>query len=655
MKRTLGGVRLGTGNKMTVEMREYPKSNHDLGFIFRSTMSAGTLVPFMVYVANRGDSFNIDMEAMIKTLPTVGPLFGSFKIQLDVFLCPWRLYQGQLHNNALGIGLKMAEVKLPVLKLDAPPVYLPADDLDNSQVNPSCILAYLGIRGVGLNYTNTANLQRSFNAVSYLAYWDIVKNYYINKQEMLGAVVHTPKLPIVTTVTSVEINGTPLSVWPTTGFITFADPSDEIQIFFTGATPVGYQIILIDEFDNTYSAESLISGGWKYSAGLMYGRYNFAKWGAKTVKAWRYIEDNDMPQAPISISTFPTENLDKMRNNIMAATNVTTPFDVRAQDLPPYNYVLGIGSGKSNLLPSQEGLAVKTYMSDIFNNWLETEWIDGTDGINEITAIDTSSGSFTLDTLNLSKKVYDMLNRIAVSGGSYYDYLDATYKEMDSRPVETPMYMGGLVRELVFSELVSTAESQGENGTQVLGTLAGKGIMGDRKKGGKVLINVNEPSYIIGIASITPRLDYSQGNAFDIHFQSLDDLHKPALDEIGFQDLITERMAWWDTAWVPANNKWVTKAAGKQPAWVEYMTNTNKTFGNFAIRDNSMFMTLNRRYEYSPTAPDSGILDLTTYVDPRKFNYIFAETQLDAQNYWMQIAVDCNARRIMSAKLMPNI
>ena len=85
------------------------------------------------------------------------------------------------------------------------------------------------------------------------------------------------------------------------------------------------------------------------------------------------------------------------------------------------------------------------------------------------------------------------------------------------------------------------------------------------------------------------------------------------------------------------------------------MTNTNKTFGNFAIRDNSMVMTLNRRYEYSPTAPESGILDLTTYVDPRKFNYIFAETQLDAQNYWMQIAVDCNARRIMSAKLMPNI
>lgn len=38
--------------------------------------------------------------------------------------------------------------------------------------------------------------------------------------------------------------------------------------------------------------------------------------------------------------------------------------------------------------------------------------------------IDTSGGSFTADKLKLSKKVYDTLNRIAISGGSYDDWLD---------------------------------------------------------------------------------------------------------------------------------------------------------------------------------------------------------------------------------------
>ena len=83
-----------------------------------------------------------------------------------------------------------------------------------------------------------------------------------------------------------------------------------------------------------------------------------------------------------------------------------------------------------------------------------------------------------------------------------------------------------------------------------------------------------------------------------MNLQTLEDLHKPALDEIGFQDLITEQMAWWDTMWDETANKWVQKSAGKQPAWMNYMTAVNRTYGNFAIEDNEMFMTLNRKYEF---------------------------------------------------------
>ena len=87
------------------------------------------------------------------------------------------------------------------------------------------------------------------------------------------------------------------------------------------------------------------------------------------------------------------------------------------------------------------------------------------------------------------------------------------------------------------------------------------------------------------------------------------------------------------------------------------MTNYNRTFGNFALEDNEMFMTFNRRYEHK--GPDVNgefiIKDLTTYIDPVKFNYLFAQTSLDAQNYWCQIACDIEARRKLSAKVMPRI
>ena len=58
------------------------------------------------------------------------------------------------------------------------------------------------------------------------------------------------------------------------------------------------------------------------------------------------------------------------------------------------------------------------------------------------------------------------------------------------------------------------------------------------KKGGKIIIKCNEPCYIIGIASITPNVDYSQGNDWDMmQLDTMDDLHKPQLDGIGYQDL----------------------------------------------------------------------------------------------------------------------
>jgi hypothetical protein len=81
------------------------------------------------------------------------------------------------------------------------------------------------------------------------------------------------------------------------------------------------------------------------------------------------------------------------------------------------------------------------------------------------------------------------------------------------------------------------------------------------------------------------------------------------------------------------------------------MTAVNQCRGDFAIDGNSMFMTLNRKYEQN----SDGIADLTTYIDPSKFNEIFAYGELDSQNFWVQISNRITARRKMSAKVIPNL
>jgi hypothetical protein len=339
--------------------------------------------------------------------------------------------------------------------------------------------------------------------------------------------------------------------------------------------------------------------------------------------------------------------------DILEAVRDTTAFAIDQDSSAPYGTGLGRNGSDWNdayKKASQEGLGIKTYQSDLFNNWISTEWIDGSNGINEVTAVSTAGDEFTIDSLNLANKVYNMLNRIAISGGSYDDWLDAVYTHERAKSCENPIYHGSLIKELAFEEVVSLADTVVGDESAPLGTLAGRGRLTNKNKGGKIKIKVDEPSYIIGIVSLTPRIDYSQGNKWDTNLKTMNDLHKPALDAIGYQDLITDQMAWFDTE-ATGGGVLTYNTAGKQPAWINYMTNVNQTRGTFAEAGNSMFMTLNRRYEQGNT----GIDDLTTYVDPSKYNNIFAQTALDSQNFWVQISNKIIARRKMSAKVIPNL
>ena len=195
-KVNIGGDRLGSGNKMNVALRNYERSTHDLSYIWRSSMAPGTLVPFLKQVALPGDTFDINLDAMVKTIPTLGPLFGSFKFQLDIFQVPFRLYIKELHNNKLGIGLDMSSIAFPYMTLKErnPIEFLQSTiqaDLSNYQISQSSLLAYLGVRSLGYNPdVNSVHVERTINAIPFIAYYDIYKNYYSNKQEEYGYIIN---------------------------------------------------------------------------------------------------------------------------------------------------------------------------------------------------------------------------------------------------------------------------------------------------------------------------------------------------------------------------------------------------------------------------------------------------------------------------------
>lgn len=680
MKKTLGGERLRSESKMEVYLPNFGRSSHNVGKIIRTSQACGTIVPYWCQIGLDGTTFYIDITTKVKTLPTTGPVFGSFKHQIDVFVIPIRLYIAALHNNALGVGLNMSKVLLPRFMVYSANTSIYENDSNRGQVNPSSLLSYLGIKGFGTSKVN--QYLRGFPAIFNLAYWDIFKNYYANKQEenayVITGVNHIWKTLSVGNGVSwnktwTENKSETYEINPT------ADKPKYIKLEFEeNVSPE--EVNEIQLMTNIPGSTQKLNVLTKLGDSFVFERTDPEALGLrepinpkKATKVYVYkvkqtikiaynmdaagMNSITMPDnQKIKLTPFKLKNIDDERTAILAApstsaytiNNIKMPYGAATATLDLPNYDRSKTYHSSNAWFSQAGLAVKTYLSDRFNNWLNTEWIDGTTGgINAITAVDVSDGKLTMDALILQKKIFNMLNRVAITDGTYQAWREATYGIRSATLPESPIFCGGMQSEIAFDEIVSNSATDEEP----LGTLAGRGIATMYKSGKGLKIKCTEPSMIMALGSITPRIDYSQGNKWWTRLQNMDDFHKPTLDAIGFQELITDEMAAWNTE-STGNHEVTYQSLGKQPSWIEYTTDVNETYGEFAAGMPLAFMCLNRVYEENE---DGTIDNASTYIDPTIYNNIFAESRLSSQNFWVQVAFDVTARRVMSAKQIPNL
>lgn len=659
---------------MTVQLDNFGRSSHNIGGIVATDQAAGTIVPYFCDIATNGTTYYIDMATKTRTLPTVGPLFGSFKHQLDWFSIPIRLYIGALHNNALGIGMNMAQIKMP--KMDFLVYYnnqTPyTEQFNQRQIAQDSLVAYLGIRGLGRASAN--GTYRRFPAIFLLAYWDIYKNYYANKQEGIGMMIG----PNIADWSEFEAGG---QIANSNSQYSF---KSEIEILAGGkcfltvssgtpasenSNPDDFEIAKKEGDKTVYVAiEDNPDIDWQINEGNKFVLHFHVDWTFP--KGSDVVRINENRTRTIK---FNLDNIDAMRERILA-TPKTKELIISNEGEGkswPYHLIYAqcrtnnskLTNGTASYFP-QCGLGLRTYLSDRFNNWLSSEWIDGATGVNEISAVDVSDGKLTMDALILAKKVFNMLNRIAVSDGTYNSWQEAVYGVTAVRMAESPIYCGGMSSEIVFDEVVSNSVATNAAGEEEpLGSLAGRGADRGSKGGRSIKIKITEPSMIMCLGSIVPRIFYSEGNKWWTMIDTMNDLHKPSLDAIGFQDLLTEEMAAWSTELTKETNNLGTptyKAIGKQTSWIEYQTNVNQSFGGFAAGGELDWMVLNRPYHVNKliqAGEDNKPLigDATTYIDPKLFNRAFADTKLTAKNFWVQVAFDITARRVMSAKQIPNL
>lgn len=698
-----GGERLGSGDKLNFDLKTFNRSTHNLSSISRLDQAVGTLVPYKVIFGKKGDKFVIPIRTQMRTLPTNGPIFGSFKWQTDVFVTPLRLYNKLLHNNYTNIGMKMSKVYIPQIELqqdDGTYSKLISFDKktdwqekDGFQINDSSLLAMLGTRTQPtLDNKDNPDLHVGMytrEGASMLNYWEIYKNYYANKQEEEGVVLGLTGTTYQD-VHAVRINERNIQVASAVGErakwssdISFtvenskdyrmsiqtpdgSEPKlDEVGLRISGSSDLITRASDIVEAGTELKEEGFIAFNIKKGVTIVTNTNTIASAGSETnlTKNFQLIR-------------FPLENIDEMRMAILEADK-TVPFVINsstykmAEDISnnawnrnePYNSSVGltrvVENGAAVIVPNycydQAGLGIRTYLSDRFNNWLNTEWIDGENGVAGITDIDVSNGKLSMDALNIMQKLYRMYNRVAASDGTYDSWLEATTGESVQKRCESPIFCGGKSDEIIFEEITSSTNVETAVGNSPLGTLAGRGALAGKQRG-YVRIKLDEPSIIMVIGSIVPRVDYGQGNEWYTRLENIDQIHKPDLDGIAFQELLTDEFAGADTTLKLKAGTHIGDleyhSVGKQVSWQQYMTDTNHTYGGFAPGRELDYMALNRVYHYDKS---NRITDATTYIDPTIFNHVFADETLNAKNFWVQVAMDTKARRLMSAKQIPNL
>lgn len=645
----LGGSRIGSGKKMEVELHAFSSSSHNVTQITRTSQAVGTIVPIYKRLLLKDNKLELDLNAMVHTNPTEGPCFGEFELQIHVYSAPLRLFQGKLHMNMLDEGTEMENIKFPLIEYKADDIDFTKNP-DNQQINPSSVFAYLGDRGLGSKsvVNDGGEIKRYRNAIPWLMLHDINANYYVNQQEKVGYIIHNLTHPRTVEACVKDPEGVNQVIGYSPAMPTESvNMSGEKFVFITGGG------------NHTVDTEiAMWVNGEVMAITEIWGNivYNPVAYGASYICTNQLIPLNskcggwfyttaEMGTQP-ELFEFPLTNYNDMRMDILSHVKSNEPYIINSESIAPFGPSLGKEGDVWSKTISQEGLPLRTYKSDWFNNWLSTEAIDA---INLRTRVMTDNqGGFTMNQFLLQEKMFRYLNRVTLAGNTVDDWELAAYGTKSNRPTEKSVFEGALHKRISFDEVVN----QSADGKKPLGTLAATGKMDQNyHKGGKVSIKVDEASYVMVVASIVPLPDYNQGNDWDGDLLSMEDLHNPNKDKIGFQNLITDWMCSWDTKFDGDGNM-VQYSAGKQPSWLHYQTNVNKTFGTFAELSEE-WMVLARKFEADPIT--GKIKDLTSYIDPAKWNFPFANESRSAQNFRMQYLIKAEQRILMSANQIPGL
>ena len=174
---------------MFLSRRRNKKSVVNLSHVSPTTLAPGNLVPISFIPIVGGDKVRFTPSSFVQAFPMNAPLVNGFKLCLEYFFIPTRLYNADLLLDFTGTTDDPDSVKYPSIAPEKfPGLGLDFSDVpelaSNAQliVAPGSLADYMNFPVGFAPFTQGLTWSRRYNMLKAIGYLDVVYNYYINQQ-----------------------------------------------------------------------------------------------------------------------------------------------------------------------------------------------------------------------------------------------------------------------------------------------------------------------------------------------------------------------------------------------------------------------------------------------------------------------------------------
>jgi len=258
-----------------------------------------------------------------------------------------------------------------------------------------------------------------------------------------------------------------------------------------------------------------------------------------------------------------------------------------------------------------------------------------------------SISAATVEDTRVANRMQEWLE-LAQRGGSRINEVIKNFfgENADDLRLQRPQYLGGGVQNIIMSEVLNTAGSQGgptDPALQPLGEYGGHGISMGRSN--KFRKKFKEHGYVHGILSVLPKTAYQQG--LHKHWTKFDKYEKywPQFANVGEQEIKNKEIFFNGDL-----NNVLDETFGYAPRYSEYKYACDRVAGEFrklGVNDNLSYWHMGRYFDTRPALNKQ-------FVESDPTHRIFAVTDEDVDKLYIQVYHKFKAKRKMPYHNIPS-